>query len=63
MEIDRARQIMEAPEMIYVSYQNFPVWIDEVMDNNQAMIRDLNSNLQLEVPINQLVETDNLENE
>lgn len=56
MEYLRARQIMESPETIYVSYQNIPVWIDEVKDNDVAAIRDLNSDIRMEVPVQDLAE-------
>ncbi|TCL75249.1 H-type small acid-soluble spore protein [Hydrogenispora ethanolica] len=56
MEKERARAILESPETIYVTYQNLPVWIENVQADGATRIRDLNSDLQLEVPATELLE-------
>ena len=60
MDRQRLHQILESPEVIYVSYQNIPVWVDRIKENNLAEIRDLNSNLHMDVPIDELLETGHL---
>lgn len=59
MKRERAQEILNSPENIYVTYQNIPVWIDEVSED-QAQIRDLNSDLVMEVPVAELTEIDNV---
>ncbi len=56
MEKERARAILESPETIYVTYQNLPVWIESVQADGRSQIRDLNSNLRMEVPVSELLE-------
>ena len=56
MDRQRAREIIESPENIYVSYQNIPVWLDEIEKNDLVRIRDQNSDLKMEVPVSELVE-------
>lgn len=56
MKRKRAEEILYSPENIYVTYQNVPVWIDEVEANDTARIRDLNSDLEMEVPVAELIE-------
>ncbi len=60
MNSQRARQILQSPETIYVTYKNIPVWIDEVKNDNRAGIRDMNSNTSLEVPVDELLEIGSL---
>lgn len=55
MKRERAQEILNSPDNIYVTYQNFPVWIDEV-EEDQARVRDLNSDLVMEVPVAELTE-------
>lgn len=58
MERDRAQEILNSPENIYVTYRNIPVWIDEVEEDETARIRDLNSNSVMDVPVAELTEID-----
>ncbi len=55
MKRERAEEILHSPENIYVTYQNVPVWIDEVSED-EAKIRDLNSDLVMDVPVAELIE-------
>lgn len=55
MKRERAEEILHSPENIYVTYQNVPVWIDEV-EEDEARVRDLNSDLAMEVPVAELTE-------
>jgi H-type small acid-soluble spore protein len=61
MDNRRIEQILKSPETIYVTYQNMPVWIDELKDDNRVEIRDMNSNIWLEVPVDELVEIGTME--
>lgn len=61
MESTRAKEILESPEMVYVTYQNLPVWIDDVKDSGEVEIRDLNSDIQMNVSANDLREIENIE--
>lgn len=56
MERRRAEEILKSPENIYVTYKNIPVWIDAVAEDDMARIRDLNSDLAMEVPVSELTE-------
>jgi len=56
MKRERAEEILHSPDNIYVTYQNVPVWIDAVEENDTARVRDLNSNLVMEVPVAELTE-------
>lgn len=58
MKRERAEEILHSPDNIYVTYQNVPVWIDEVEEDDTARVRDLNSNLVMEVPVAELTEID-----
>ena len=55
MKRERAEEILNSPDNIYVTYQNVPVWIDEV-EKEEARVRDLNSVLVMEVPVAELTE-------
>lgn len=55
MKRERAQEILNSPDNIYVTYQNVPVWIDEV-EEDEARVRDLNSDLVMEVPVAELTE-------
>ena len=55
MKRERAEEILNSPDNIYVTYQNVPVWIDEV-EKEEARVRDLNSDLVMEVPVAELTE-------
>ncbi len=56
MERQRAGEILNSPQNIYVTYKNVPIWIDEVTENDMARVRDLNSDLVMEVPVAELTE-------
>ena len=55
MKRERAQEILNSPDNIYVTYQNVTVWIDEV-EEDEARVRDLNSDLVMEVPMAELIE-------
>lgn len=57
MDRKRAEQILESPDITNVTYHNIPVWIDSLGDHDQATIRDLNSDIKMEVPLRELAET------
>lgn len=52
----RAKQIMKSPEPVQVLYQDIPVWIDNVWDNNIAEVTRMDSRTKIEVPVYMLVE-------
>lgn len=57
MERKRAEQILESPDITNVTYRNIPVWIDSLGDQDQVTIRDLNSDIKMEIPLRELAET------
>jgi H-type small acid-soluble spore protein len=61
MDRERAKEIMNSPETIYVTYQNIPVWLDQLKDNNQIQIRDMNADIWMDVPLNELMEIETLD--
>jgi H-type small acid-soluble spore protein len=56
MERQRAEEILNSPNHINVTYKNIPIWIDAVAEEDTARIRDLNSDLAMEVPVAELTE-------
>jgi H-type small acid-soluble spore protein len=56
LDIERAQEIIQSPETIYVTFQNTPVWLDEIKDEDRIVIRDLNSDTKMEVAVEELVE-------
>jgi small acid-soluble spore protein H (minor) len=56
MDVERARQIIESDGVIEVLYQGSPVWIEKILDNNQAQVSDIKTNKVNEVPLYMLVE-------
>lgn len=56
MDSTRAKQIMDSKENIEVLYHNSPVWIENVMDNNLALVSYLDTHRREEVPVYKLVE-------
>lgn len=56
MEDKRVKEILNSPEMINVTYQNIPVWIDNLTSPGTVMIHDLNSDISMEVPSRELDE-------
>lgn len=59
MKRQRAEEILNSPRNINVTYKNIPVWIDEVAEDDTVRIRDLNSDLSMEVPVAELTEIEN----
>lgn len=56
MLVDRAREIFKSKGVIQVLYQGHPVWIEEI-DEDSAIIRMMDSEHQLTVPVNMLTES------
>lgn len=57
LDLRRAREIIESPNTINVSYQGSPVWLENLNDSsNAAEITLLDRNERINVPLNQLVE-------
>lgn len=56
MDIERVRQIIESDGVIEVLYQGSPVWIEKVLNNNQAQVSDIKTSEVNEVPVYMLVE-------
>lgn len=58
MLIDRAQEILNSQNNIEVLYKNKSVWLEKVNnDRNTVSIKDLSSNMHIEVPVSELVET------
>lgn len=57
MNTERAAQILHSAEIIEVTYQNTPVWIEDVKkQNNSAVVKNLSTDEVQEVPVAQLQE-------
>lgn len=56
LDSTRAKQILNSNETIEVLYNDSPVWIENVMDNNVARVRFLDSDKTQELPVYELVE-------
>ena len=58
LDVGRAKQIMNSAEEIQVLYQDVPVWIQNVRDNNTAEVIRLEggNKTAFEVPVYMLVE-------
>ena len=63
MDQTRVQAILNTSETIYVTYQNLPVWIDQLHPDGEATIRDLNSAVHLKVPVQQLAEVNEIPSE
>ena len=56
MDVSRAKQILQSPEKIQVLYQDTPVWIEEVRENNVALVSRPGNQGSFEIPVYMLVE-------
>lgn len=57
MEIKRANEIVNSLGVINVNYNGNPVWIENIhSENNQATVKDLNTEKELLVDISELKE-------
>jgi H-type small acid-soluble spore protein len=56
----RAKQIIESHGVIAVNYHNSPVWIEQIKDQDKAEVTTLDTNQRMEVPMEQLIESDPL---
>lgn len=56
MDLERVRTVMYSPYEIEVLYQGSPVWIDGILNAESIRIHFLNSEEQIQVPANMLVE-------
>jgi H-type small acid-soluble spore protein len=57
MDDTRAKEIVASVGVIEVLYQGAQVWIDQVKDNNMAMIHYISNNKKDEIPIYKLIES------
>lgn len=58
MIIERAEEIMRSPNQIEVSYNNSPVWLENInRDNNTVKVKDIVNNKLFEAPVEDLVES------
>lgn len=58
MIIERAEEIMRSPNKIDVSYNNSPVWLENInRSNNTVRVKDLANNTIIEAPVGDLVES------
>jgi len=62
MKLDRAKEIIAAPEMIRVTYREIPVWLWQIKDNGRVEVDDQNISGRREVPVTDLMEVGDLEN-
>lgn len=57
MDYQRAKEIMESYGVISVSYENTPVWLEQVnVDRETAEVTNLFNEKRLEVPLEMLME-------
>ncbi|WP_163192980.1 H-type small acid-soluble spore protein [Clostridium thermarum] len=57
MDIKRAKEILEnTGDTIQVLYQGAPVWLENIKDNNTAVVSFIENHRKEEVPIYKLVE-------
>jgi small acid-soluble spore protein H (minor) len=56
VDMRRARNIMESHGVIEVVYQNSPVWIEEINDENLVQISYLDTKERTAVPVGELEE-------
>lgn len=61
MKLDRVKEIIAAPELIRVTYREIPVWLWQIKDNGRVEVDNLNSSSRLEVPVTDLMEAGDLE--
>lgn len=60
MDSQRAKQIIESHGVIAVNYHDSPIWIEQIKDNENAEVTTLDTNQRIEVPMDELVESDPL---
>lgn len=59
MDMKRAKEILEnTGDTIQVLYQGSPVWLEDVKDNNTAIVSFIENHRKEEVPIYKLVENE-----
>lgn len=58
MNVERAQQIIESANDILVTYNDIPVWIQNVDENNKTarVYTAANPEEELDIPVNQLEE-------
>lgn len=56
MDSKRAQEILESHGVIEVLYQNQPVWIEKIIDDNRAIVSQMTTRRQHEVSISELTE-------
>lgn len=56
MDIQRAKQILKLPDVVQVSFQGAPVWIENIKDNNTAEVTNLETRSRMNVPVDKLTE-------
>lgn len=60
MNIERARKILNSSDIIEVSYQGVPVWIESIQHDDSAEITNLETRKRMKAPIQDLKETNTL---
>jgi H-type small acid-soluble spore protein len=58
MDNKRVQQIIESHGVIAVNYHDSPVWIEQIKNQDEAEVTILDNNQRMEVPIEQLIESD-----
>lgn len=56
LDQNRAKEIMGSQGVIEVLYQGSEVWIDQLKENDTAMVHYISNNKKEEVPVYKLVE-------
>ncbi|MBS4540026.1 H-type small acid-soluble spore protein [Clostridium sp. D2Q-11] len=59
MDKKRAKEIIHSPQDVEVLYNNFPVWLQKVMDKEDLVqVEDMINNKIMQVPSKDLKESD-----
>jgi H-type small acid-soluble spore protein len=56
LDSQRVRQIIESHGVIGVNYQDDPVWIEQINNDDTAQVTVLGTNERMEVPVTELTE-------
>jgi H-type small acid-soluble spore protein len=54
----RVKQILESHGVIGIAYQDAPVWIEQLNQDDTAQVTLLGTNERVEVPVSDLIEAD-----
>lgn len=56
MDIGKAKQILESHGVIEVLHDGSPVWIENIIDGDKALVSYIDTKKRIELPLEELVE-------